>query len=76
MIYEFCGGETIRKRVRKVHWFRRRLYIVDDVEPEVCQEFGERYYHATTLNAIDRVLESGKPVVKEQLRVHVIAMPG
>jgi hypothetical protein len=32
MTCEFCGGETVKKRVRKVHWLRRILYIVDDVE--------------------------------------------
>ncbi|MBC8448444.1 MAG: YgiT-type zinc finger protein [Chloroflexi bacterium] len=75
MICEFCGGETVSKKVRKIHWFRRKLYIVDDVEAEVCRECGERYYHATTLDAIDQLLESGKPVVKEQLQVQVIGMP-
>lgn len=75
MICEFCGNETIHKKVRKMHWFQRQLYIVDDVEAEVCRECGERYYHATTLDAIDQLLESGQPVVKERLRVQVIGMP-
>lgn len=75
MICEFCGGQTIKRRVRKVHWLKQRLYIIDDVEAEVCQECGERYYHATTLDTIDQLLESGQPVVKEQLRVEVIGMP-
>ena len=72
---EFCGGETISRRVRKIHWFQGRLYIVDDVEAEVCRECGERYYHARTLDAIDQLLESGCPVIKEQLQVQVIGMP-
>jgi YgiT-type zinc finger domain-containing protein len=75
MICEFCGGQTVKRKVRKVHWFKRRLYIIDDVEAEVCQECGERYYHATTLDAIDLLLESGQLVVKEHLRVEVIGMP-
>jgi YgiT-type zinc finger domain-containing protein len=58
----------------KICWFRRKLYIVDDVEAKVCQECGERYYHATTLDAIDQLLESGCSVVKEQLQVQVIGM--
>jgi len=74
MICEFCGGQTVKRKVRKVHWSKRRLYIIDDVEAEVCQECGERYYHATTLDAIDLLLESGQPVVKEHLRVEVIGM--
>ena len=75
MICEFCGGETIKKKARKIHWFQRKLYIVDDVEAEICRECGERYYHATTLDVIDRLLESGYPVIKEQLQVPVIEMP-
>ena len=75
MLCEFCGGETVNKKVRKIHWFQGRLYIVDDVEAEVCRECGERYYHATTLDAIDQLLESGCPVVKEQLQVQVVGMP-
>lgn len=72
---EFCDGKTIAKKVRKVHWFAHQLYIVDDVEAEVCQECGERYYHATTLDAIDRMLEAGRQVVKEEIQVQVVAMP-
>jgi YgiT-type zinc finger domain-containing protein len=75
MICEFCGGETIEKKVRKIHWFQHKLYVIDGVTTEVCRECGERYYHATTLDAIDRVLESGCPVIKEQLQVPVIGMP-
>jgi YgiT-type zinc finger domain-containing protein len=75
MLCEFCGGETVNKKVRKIHWFQERLYIVDDVEAEVCRECGERYYHATTLDAIDQLLESSGLVVKEQLQVQVVGMP-
>ncbi len=75
MICEFCSGETVKKRVRKIHWFQKKLYIIDDVPAKVCRECGERYYHATTLDAIDQLLESGHPIVKEQLQVQVIGMP-
>lgn len=75
MICEFCGGETIGKKVRKTHWLQRELYIIDDVEAQVCQECGERYYHATILDAIDQLLTSGQPVVKEKLHVQVIGLP-
>ncbi len=48
---------------------------MDDVEAEVCRECGERYYHATTLDTIDQLLESSGLVVKEQLQVQVVGMP-
>lgn len=75
MICEFCGGKTIKRKVRKVHWLQQQLYIVDDVEAEVCQDCGERYYHATTLDAIDRMLAAGNPAIKQQLQVRVVGMP-
>jgi len=75
MICEFCEGKTIKKKVRKVHWLRRQLFIIDDVEAEVCQECGERYYHATTLDAIDRMLAADSLPVKQQLQVQVVGMP-
>ena len=73
MICEFCGGETRKKKVKKQHWLRNRLYIVENVEAEVCQECGERYFHATTLDAIDRYLLK-EHAVKQQLSVEVMAL--
>ena len=75
MICEYCGGETVKKRVRKTHWYRARLYLVEDVEAEVCRECGERYYHATTLDELDRMLETGQLAIKSQLNVQVVGMP-
>jgi YgiT-type zinc finger domain-containing protein len=57
--------------VRKQHWHNGRLYIVENVQAEVCSECGERYYHATTLDAIDRMIEADHPV-KECLSVEVL----
>ena len=52
MTCEFCGGNTAKKKVKRQHWLRDHLYIVENVEAEVCTECGERYFHATTLDAI------------------------
>jgi len=73
MICEFCGGKTARKRVRKQHWIRSSLYLVENVEAEVCKECGERYFHAKALDAIDRLLE-GKHKVKKSLQVEVVSL--
>ena len=68
---EFCDSETALRLVKKQHWFKGRLYIVEDVEAEVCTECGERYFHATTLDAIDRMIGADHPV-KEVLSVEVL----
>lgn len=72
---EFCGGKTFKKKVRKVHWLAEQLYIVDDVNAEVCEECGERYYHALTLDAIDRMLRAGRQVINSKFQVLVVVMP-
>ena len=69
---EFCNSETIAKKVRKQHWFQGKLYIVENVEAEVCAECGERYFHATTLDRIDKVI-AGDHTVKELLSVEVLS---
>lgn len=69
---EFCNSETTRKKVRKSHWFKGSLYIVEDVEAQVCKECGERYFHATTLDEIDKKI-SGDHEIKEVLSVEVLS---
>jgi YgiT-type zinc finger domain-containing protein len=68
---EFCGGDTVRRPVRKHHWLEGRLYIVENVQAEVCRECGERYFHATTLDKIDRLIRNNH-AVKETLTVEVL----
>ena len=70
---EFCNSDTNPKNVRKQHWFRGKLYIVENVEAEVCPECGERYYHATTLDKIDKLINSDHPV-KETMSVEVLTV--
>ncbi len=73
MICEFCGGQTVKKKVKKQHWLEGRLYVVENVEAEVCTECGERYYHAKTLDAIDRFLES-EHEIKDLMDVEVVSL--
>jgi YgiT-type zinc finger domain-containing protein len=70
---EFCDSETTKRTVRKQHWFKRRLYIVENVDAEVCTQCGERYFHATTLDAIDRMIASDH-AIKEVLSVEVLSV--
>ena len=73
MICEFCGGITELRRVKKLHWLNGKLYFLENVEAEICVECGERYFHAKTLDAIDRLLEA-EHTVKQNLRVEVVAI--
>ena len=69
---EFCDGETTPRRVRKQHWLNGKLYIVQNVEAEVCQECGERYFHARTLDHIDALIQ-GDHEVQQLLSVEVLS---
>lgn len=72
MICEFCGGKTKVKNVKRQHWLNKKLYIVENVQAEVCTECGERYFHAKTLDALDAFL-SEQHSVKERLNVEVVS---
>ena len=73
MICELCGGQTKKKKVKRQHWLNGRLYIVENVEAEVCTECGERYFHATTLDEVDRLLLA-EHEVKTCMQVEVVRM--
>ena len=70
---EICSGETRIKKVKRQHWLNGKLYIIEDVEAEVCTKCGERYFHAKTLDAIDSYLE-GNHAVKDMLNVEVVSV--
>ena len=63
---EFCNSETRGRKVRKQLWFKGRLYIIENVDAEVCPECGERYFHASTLDSLDEMI-AGDHAVKELL---------
>jgi YgiT-type zinc finger domain-containing protein len=70
---EFCDSETTPRTVRKQHWLKGKLYIVENVDAEVCTQCGERYFHATTLDAIDKIIASDH-AIKEVLSVEVFSV--
>jgi len=71
MICAFCGGSTRIKSVKRQHWLNKKLYIVENVQADVCADCGERYFHAKTLDALDEYL-SKQHVVKDRLDVEVV----
>lgn len=73
MTCEFCGEQTAKKKVKRQHWLHGRLYIVENVEAEVCSECGERYFHATILDEIDKML-TAEHEVKGKMIVEVVSL--
>ena len=70
---EFCGGQTAKKKVKRQHWLHGKLYIIENIEAEVCTECGERYFHARILDDIDRLLEA-QHEIKEKMEVEVVSL--
>lgn len=68
---EFCGGMTRLKNVKRQHWLNKKLYLVENVQAEVCTECSERYFHAKTLDALDEFL-SQQHSVKARMNVEVV----
>ena len=75
MICEFCNGTTQKKKVKRQHWLNNKLYIIENVEAEVCLECGERYFHVKTLDAVDQILKRENKV-KKRMDVEVVRMIG
>ena len=75
MICDFCQGQTVSRRVKKHRWHNGRLFVLENVPAEVCQECGTRYYHASTLDDIDSWLDRDHPV-KRKLEVEAVSLPG
>ncbi len=69
---EFCGGHTKNKNVKRQHWLNKKLYIVENVQAQVCTECGERYFHAKVLDELDDYLLK-QHVVIENLNVEVVS---
>ncbi len=70
---EFCDGATSPRKVKRQHWLRGKLYIVENVAAEVCSECGERFFDAKVLDEIDSVLSADHDV-EEQMLVEVISL--
>jgi len=73
MTCEFCSGQTAEKKVKRQHWLHGKLYIIENVEAAVCRECGERYFHAKTLDQIDRLLKTSHDV-NARIEVEVITV--
>ena len=70
---EFCKGQTKSKKVKKHHWLEGRLYVLENVDAEVCMECGERYFYAKTLQKINETLKK-EHQVKKHLKVEVVSL--
>ena len=70
---EYCSGEFRQRKVTVDHWYEGKLVIIKDVPVDVCQECGQRYYAAATLDQLD-TLAQNSDAAPERISVPVMVM--
>ena len=70
---EYCSGEIRPKKVTVNHSYEGKLVIIKDVPVDVCQECGQRYYAAATLDQLD-TLAQNSDAAPERISVPVMVM--
>ncbi len=70
---EYCHGNIQPKKVTVNHSYKGKLVIIKDVPVGVCQECGQRYYAADTLNKLD-TMALNSDTATERITVPVMVM--
>ncbi|MCL5950288.1 MAG: type II toxin-antitoxin system MqsA family antitoxin [Chloroflexi bacterium] len=65
----YCKGTVLEKRIRHVHPWGGRIYVLEGVPAEVCQQCGEVYFAPDLLPEMDRI------VAGHQLPTSTIPVP-
>lgn len=70
---EYCSDEIRPKKVTVNHSYEDKLVIIKDVPVGVCQECGQRYYAADTLEKLDTMAQNSD-TAPERISVPVMVM--
>ena len=60
ILCEHCGGETKTKLVDKTIFHKGKTVLVENIEAEVCENCGERYFNGKILLELEDKIESGE----------------
>jgi YgiT-type zinc finger domain-containing protein len=69
----FCKGKVRKQTIQHVYHWGEKLFILEDVPAEVCQQCGETYFEPEVLEAMDK-LASGEIKPKDTLPVPVFSL--
>lgn len=70
---EYCSGDIRPKKVTVNHSHKGKLVIIKDVPVGVCQDCGQRYYAADTLEKLDAMAQNSDSA-PERISVPVMVM--
>ncbi len=65
-----CGGRLARGTITYTQTTGDKLYIVTDVEADVCTQCGEQYLAPDTVDQIQDLIEHGQAVETRQVPVY------
>ena len=60
ILCERCGGRTKTALVDKDIFHKGKTVLVEDVEAEVCEDCGEKYFNGKMLLELEDKIESGE----------------
>lgn len=62
---QYCGGQVFEQSVQKnCTWGGRLIAVLNNVPAGVCNQCGERYYTASVLKEIERMLSRRQKISK------------
>ena len=61
----FCKGKVTEQKIKVDFRWGRKLKIIEDVPAGVCQQCGERYFHAAVYKTMEKLAASrAKPAAR------------
>jgi YgiT-type zinc finger domain-containing protein len=70
-----CGGRLRRDKITYTQTIGDMVYIVSDVEAEVCPQCGEQHLSPATVDKIQELIESGQATETRQVPVYRLPQP-
>ena len=70
-----CGAHLRRQKITYTQTIGDKVYIVTDVEAEVCPQCGEQYLSPATVDKIQALIESGQVTETRQVPVYRLPQP-
>lgn len=69
-----CKASLKKQKIRYTQSIGEKIFIVENVEAEVCPQCGEQYLSPDTVEKIQNIIESGK-TPKETRQIPVYHLP-
>ena len=67
---EYCDGQVKKQKARVDHWWKGKLFVIENVPVGICSRCGERYYEADVLRQLDRIAQGNVGSIR-QIRISV-----